>query len=56
MVYVQGIQCYCRKDALTSTYTCKKYTDITYTCTLHFSKSLNLLYMYKPVFKKKEKV
>ena len=38
-----------------ATYTCKTNTDITYTCTLHFSKSLNLLYMYKRVFKKRRR-
>ena len=39
-----------------ATYTCKTNTDITYTCTLHFSNSIflkNILYMYKRVFKKR---
>ena len=36
-----------------STYTSKTNTDIPYTCTLNFSNSLNILYMYKRVFKKR---
>ena len=43
------VNCFARK----STYTWKTNIDITYTCTLHFSNSLNISYMYKCVFKKR---